>query len=82
MAGGRMNDSAAERRKADGTTVSVSPSTSVSSLLLLCFCSLKAIVFFKPKKDAPMQFCVFFILKKKSANRMAQSGLSNFLVFD
>ena len=63
----------------------LSPSTSISSLLLLYFCSLKAIVFFflKPEKDAPMQFVyLLFIKKKKSANRMAWSGSSNFLVSD
>ena len=56
MAGGRTNDDAVERRKADGTEVSASPSTFISSLLLLCFYSLKAIVFFKLEKDVSMQF--------------------------
>ena len=59
VAGGRTIDNTVEQRKADGMTVSISPSTSVSFLLLLCFFPLKAIVLFKPQKDAPAHFVYF-----------------------
>ena len=63
----------------------LSPSTSISSLLLLCFCSLKAIVFFfKTRKGCTDAVCVFFyfLFLKKPANRMARSGSSDFPVSD